>query len=55
MPIILSGGLAHAKNFDKVFEQELNGIDLPFEISDIRVAAKPNLVVARGCLLAAQL
>lgn len=55
IPIVLSGGLAFAEGYGKIFEQELKKIELPFEVSEIRVVEKPNLAVARGCLMAAQL
>jgi hypothetical protein len=55
VPIVLSGGLAWANGYGEMFADALKGIELPFEVGDIRVVSNPDQAVAKGCLLAAQL
>lgn len=55
VPVVLSGGLAWAKGFDKMFMDALNRVEFPFDIGDVRVVSNPDHSVAAGCLLAAQL
>lgn len=55
VPIVLSGGLAWAKGFDKMFGEVMSNVELPFSVGDIRIASNPDYCVASGCLLAAQL
>jgi len=53
LPIVLSGGLALAGNFDKKFSNELSAKKFPFKIKEVRRAADPMNCVANGCLMAA--
>lgn len=55
IPVVLSGGLAWAKGYKELFEDELNKIELPFTVGEVRIVKNPDQAVAKGCLLAAQL
>lgn len=55
VPIVVSGGLAKAKGFDKRVTEVLNNVDFPIKISDVRLASDPLRAVANGCLLAASI
>lgn len=51
--VVLAGGTSMARNFDKMFAQELNKIKLPFKVKEVRTASDKMFAVARGCLFAA--
>lgn len=51
IPIVLSGGTSKAKGFTDLVKNILNQTDLPFSISDIKVATNPLTAVAEGCLI----
>lgn len=53
LPIILSGGTATPKGFVDKFAQALDQADLPFKVSDVRLASDPLTATARGCAIAA--
>ena len=53
IPIILSGGLAMAKNFTEKFKQEMANKKFPFKVKEVRRASDPLTCVAHGCLMAA--
>jgi len=53
IPIVLSGGLTLARNFEKKFKAESNLKKFPFEVKEVRRAADPITCVAHGCLMAA--
>lgn len=53
IPIVLSGGTAKPKGFLEKFEKIFRQTDFPIKISDVRVAAEPLTVTARGCYIAA--
>ncbi len=53
LPIVLSGGTALPDGFRERFEKILKEADLPFETSDIRMAAEPLHSSAKGALVAA--
>lgn len=55
VPIVCSGGTAMAKNFIKVFQDELNHMKFPIPIESITLASEPLNSVAKGCLVAAAL
>jgi len=55
VPIIISGGLTLAGGFLNKFEEQLNKIDFPVKISEVRVAKNPMTACSNGCLLAAML
>jgi hypothetical protein len=55
IPIVVSGGLTLAEGFVEKFNQCLNNVKLPFEISEVRRASNAMQAVAAGCLLASQL
>jgi len=50
--VVLAGGTSMAKNFDKVFANELKKIRLPFEVKEVRTASDKLFAVAKGCLFA---
>lgn len=49
--VVVSGGTSKAKNFDKLFEQEIKTKKLPFAIKQVKKALDPLNAVAKGCLL----
>jgi actin-like ATPase involved in cell morphogenesis len=53
MPIVLSGGTAKPKGFDKKFLEAIERNDFPLKISEVRMARDPLTGTARGCLIAA--
>jgi hypothetical protein len=53
LPIVLSGGTASPKGFVEKFKAALDGADLPFKVSDVRLASDPLTATARGCAIAA--
>ena len=54
MPIVLAGGTARPAGFKQKFEQVLAaGGDLPFPVSDVRMAKDPLTATAHGCYIAA--
>lgn len=55
VPIVCSGGTAMAKNFIKVFQDEVNRIKFPIPVESITLATEPLNSVAKGCLVAAAL
>lgn len=53
IPIVLSGGTATPKGFVDRFRDALDKADLPFKVSDVRLASDPLTATARGCAIAA--
>jgi hypothetical protein len=53
LPIVLSGGTALPEGFRDRFEKVLSEADLPFSVTDIRMAADPLHSSAKGALVAA--
>jgi hypothetical protein len=53
IPIVLSGGTASPKGFVEKFSAALDNADLPFKVSDVRLASDPYTATARGCAIAA--
>jgi actin-like ATPase involved in cell morphogenesis len=53
LPIVLSGGTAMPRGFVERFSQALDQADLPFKVSDVRLASDPLTATARGCAIAA--
>jgi actin-like ATPase involved in cell morphogenesis len=52
IPLVLTGGSAMPRGFRQRFEKALRPENLPFELSEIRLAAEPLYSTARGALLA---
>jgi hypothetical protein len=50
VPIIIGGGTAMVPGFMDVFKEQLEKIDFPIEISDIRIVENTHEAVALGCL-----
>ena len=53
IPIVLSGGTASPRGFVEKFSDTLGKADLPFKVSDVRLASDPLTATARGCAIAA--
>ncbi|HUV49787.1 MAG TPA: hypothetical protein VMW78_02030 [Anaerolineae bacterium] len=53
IPIVLSGGTAMPKGCKEKFEKVLNSIQLPIEISGVRLAEDPLNTTAKGALIMA--
>jgi actin-like ATPase involved in cell morphogenesis len=53
IPIVLSGGTASPKGFVEHFRDALDKAELPFKVSDVRLASDPLTATARGCAIAA--
>ncbi len=53
IPIVLSGGTASPKGFVEKFRDALDNAELPFKVSDVRLASDPLTATARGCAIAA--
>ena len=51
LPLIISGGTSKAKGFLDIVKQQMENVELPFEISEIRAAENPLTSVAQGCLI----
>jgi len=54
VPVVVTGGTSSPSGFKKLFEQHLDGADIPFSISGVRHADEPMYSVARGALVAAR-
>jgi hypothetical protein len=52
--LVCAGGASMMGGFIDVFYDELKKINLPFVISDVRLAENPMMSVAKGCLFYAQ-
>jgi hypothetical protein len=55
IPLVLSGGTALPKGFEECFARVLHSCELPFQVSEIRLAPDPLHSTARGAMLAAHL
>ena len=55
IPIVIAGGTSAPKDFLEVFNEELEKIKLPVDVSEVRQAQDPFKSVAKGCLISAQL
>ncbi|HQR38566.1 MAG TPA: HU family DNA-binding protein [Blastocatellia bacterium] len=53
IPIVVSGGTATPRGFVEKFTQQLDQAELPFKVSDVRLASDPLTATARGCAIAA--
>jgi hypothetical protein len=53
IPIVLSGGTVLPTGFKELFEKTLRKVDLPLEISDIRIAEDPLNTTAKGAMVMA--
>ncbi len=53
VPLVLSGGTALPEGFRDRFEQALRTVELPIEISEVRMASNPLYAAAKGALVAA--
>lgn len=54
IPIVMAGGTSSPNGFGDYFERILRSEELPFEVSEVKVAEKPLFAVAEGCLMAAE-
>ncbi len=53
IPIALSGGTVLPKGFKELFEKGLKQVDLPIEISEVRIAEDPLNTTAKGAMVMA--
>jgi hypothetical protein len=53
IPIALSGGTVLPAGFKELFEKTLNEIDLPINISEVRIAKDPLNTTAKGAMVMA--
>jgi len=54
VPVVVTGGTASPDGFEDLFRDHLEGVDIPFNISDVTHASEPMYSVARGGLVAAR-
>ncbi|MFB6219127.1 MAG: hypothetical protein ABEH77_08135, partial [Halobacteriaceae archaeon] len=54
VPVVVTGGTASPDGFAELFEDRLEGADIPFSISSVTRAGEPMYSVARGALVAAR-
>ena len=52
VPIVLAGGTAMPKGFLPMFKEGIQKAQLPFEISEVKLASHPLLSVVKGALIA---
>ena len=52
-PIVLSGGTVLPNGFQEIFEKALKIVDLPLEISEVRIARDPLNTTAKGAMVMA--
>jgi hypothetical protein len=50
LTIVIAGGTSMPKGFCSKLEKVIKGLDLPFEVKEIRHAASPRNTVVLGCL-----
>ena len=53
LEIVVAGGTSMPKGFCKKIEQTIQGLDLPFDIKEVRRAKDPMNAVVKGCLVQA--
>lgn len=53
IPLVVGGGTSMPRGFVKKFEQALQAVDMPVEVSEVRHAADPLHAVSNGLTLAA--
>ena len=51
IPIVISGGTTLPKGFDSLFKTVISASDLPFDVSEIRLAKNPLTCVSSGLLV----
>ncbi|SDX88783.1 disk-shape morphogenesis protein volactin [Halobellus clavatus] len=54
VPVVVTGGTSSPDGFEKLFEQHLEDVQIPFSISDVQSVDDPLYSVARGALVAAR-
>jgi hypothetical protein len=54
VPVVVTGGTASPDGFKQLFQDHLQGSDIPFSISDVMHVDEPLYSVARGGLVAAR-
>ncbi|PLX49723.1 MAG: hypothetical protein C0613_06595 [Desulfobulbaceae bacterium] len=53
LPIVLSGGTVLPKGFQDLFEKGLRKVNMPLEISEVRIASDPLNTTAKGAMVMA--
>ncbi|MES3517108.1 MAG: hypothetical protein PPP58_05520 [Natronomonas sp.] len=54
VPVVVTGGTASPRGFERLFEDRFEKADIPFSISEVRRAHEPLYSVARGALVASR-
>ncbi|MFB6251188.1 MAG: hypothetical protein ABEI27_05805 [Halobellus sp.] len=54
VPVVVTGGTSSPDGFEKLFQQHLEDVQIPFSISDVQSVEDPLYSVARGSLVAAR-
>ncbi len=54
VPVVVTGGTSSPDGFEELFEEHLDGADIPFSISSVQSARDPLYSVASGALVAAR-
>jgi actin-like ATPase involved in cell morphogenesis len=54
VPVVVTGGTASPRGFEKLFEERLEKANIPFSVSGVRKADEPLYSVARGALVASR-
>ena len=49
--IVLAGGTSLIPGFLELFKETINKYELPFEVSEIRMAKEPHTAISRGLLI----
>lgn len=55
IPIVIAGGTSSANGFIEMFKEVIGKMEVPFDVSEIRMAANPLYAVAEGCLVASEM
>jgi len=51
IPIVIAGGTASVPGFLDLFKNTISKFDLPFDVSEIRLAKNPQTAISRGLLV----
>jgi len=51
IPIVIAGGTASVPGFLELFKDTISKFDLPFDVSEIRLAKNPQTAISRGLLV----
>lgn len=51
--VVIAGGTAMPNGVEKIVKEEINKLELPFDVCNVRKASNPLYTVASGCLVSA--